>query len=316
MKSKRTTFQLLIIVFILSFSLQNSLWSQNESRADLEQKYLITLTKRSGEVLVNIISETKDSVHVDILAFYGGKNKMNLHEGKYTFGKNQVHKVEDYEYEGRFDYWDRNVNRNIFSPTAKGLKKGDKYYQNVLVSTHLLHFGVTDYFTISAGLESLSLIIDQYPIFIVHPKFSLKLAPKTTLGLGIMSGALVDVYDLDFEVDQLVAVPYINLTHGSRDRNFTIGFGLGRNWENRPDRIIATQLAGNYRVHESIVIVTENTLFQNYDIQRERPRMHYAGVHGIRVLKRKSNVDFGLVLALDSLEDWVGFPYLGYARFF
>ena len=309
MKSNSPTTPFLILLFVL---FQLGLSAQDTT----EKSFLISLSKRGGELVGLVTKESSDSIWIEVKDAYNFNRELDKDE--IGLRKDQVRSIELYDYNGRYDYWDRNIERNFFSPTARPIPRGTANYQNVMITGHILNIGFTRYFSVSAGFETLSLALEQEPIFYFRPKFSFDVNDKLSLGVGVMSGGLLDIYDLDFELETFVALPYANLTYGTDDRNVTIGIGSGMEFEFRNKNLLAAQIAGNFRIHERIVITSENSIFMSNEIERDRSKRFYAGIHGVKILRTKSTFDFAITIGLENDGDsnLFFFPYFGYTRYF
>ena len=145
-----------------------------------------------------------------------------------------------------------NPHRYLFFPSAFTLERGELMYQNTYLFLNSLSVGITDNFSISGGLEFLSLLNGEgTPLIYIAPKLSAPLSENFRLGVG---GAYATVpgsggggFGLLYGVGTL----------GNRDRNATIGLGYAVSEE-----ILATSpliaFSGMLRVSRRLSLITEN----------------------------------------------------------
>lgn len=94
-----------------------------------------------------------------------------------------VSRVED----GKYWFENPQAARYFWAPNGYGLQKGEAYYQNVWVMFNQASVGVTDNFSIGAGLIPLFLFAGTATPVWVTPKFSV---PVTKDKLNLRGGAL------------------------------------------------------------------------------------------------------------------------------
>ncbi len=156
------------------------------------------------------------------------------------------------------DIWKPNLDayRNIAGPgTGYGLPAGEGYYQNHMLFFHQFHYGVTDWFSLGAGTEMISLFSGEgfLPAIALMPKFTLPLEKdKFNLGTGLI---LLNIPDSEAAVD--IGILYLAATYGSPYRNFS--FGLGYTIEDgRASTSPIFSLGGQYRLTRGLALTTEN----------------------------------------------------------
>lgn len=289
--------QLPILTLLLLFICWNLGYGQDVNPQHQEKKHLITLEQDKVEYVGVITKSTKDSVWINIEG-----------EGK-QFAQVDISSIELFDYNGRFNGVDRNYVRHILAPTAFNLKKGDVYYQNLLLIGNLFGVGVSDDFSITGGAVLPPITYDEL-FFYVAPKFSQQVNSNFSIGGGLIFAVDIDVFD--FEIYELLLVPFLNGTIGSRDLNFTFGFGFGVEDDDLDNNVAAMMFGSTVRLSNYIVLVSENTFAQRYGIST---RNYYLGAHAIRFVKRKNTLDLGL-LTFRFWDDFFPVPYLGYVRFF
>jgi hypothetical protein len=189
--------------------------------------------------------------------------------------------------------------RYFYAPNGYGLKKGEAYYQNVWVLFNQVSYGITDYFTLGIGTVPLFLFNGiETPVW-VTPKFSIPLVEdKVQLGVGGLVGVLASNDLIDF------GILYASATVGPRDRNFSVGVGLGYldgELAQRP----TLNIAGQIRVSQKTFLVSENYLISD--------GFNAIGIlsFGGRTVWDKISLDYGLAFPVAEFGGFIGVPWLG-----
>jgi hypothetical protein len=154
------------------------------------------------------------------------------------------------------------ASRYFWAPNGYGLKSGEGYYQNIYVFYNQFSYGVSDYFSIGAGIVPLFLFAGaSTPVWFV-PKFSIPISPgKFNLGLGAMVGTVIGESEFGF------GILYGTSTFGNRDHNFSLGIGWGYfagNFVKKPliNASAITRLsARTYFISENYFIPTDDGIF-------------------------------------------------------
>lgn len=149
-----------------------------------------------------------------------------------------------------------NSTRYLFAPSAIPLKKGEGYYQNVMIGLNSLNYGLTDYLSISAGLElfsSFSSLFTQgnFVLGFVNVKTGFQVTDKLHLGAGVLAGGAF------LQNGGRGAIGYGLATYGSPNSNITVGAGLGKigeKWKNDP----VITINGMHMINRKVGLVTEN----------------------------------------------------------
>lgn len=198
------------------------------------------------------------------------------------------------------EYWFDNPHgtRYIFAPNAIGLRKGTGYYQNAWIFFNNVNYGLSDNFSIGAGLIPGFLFgggLDSTPFWIL-PKLSIPMAgDKLHFGVGAMIGGIVG--------SGSGALFYGSGTYGSTDNNLTIGLGYGAS-DGEVSSTPLVNISGMYRVKRTIYMLGELYVL---------PGIDESGVAllGGRWAPENFAVDFGLVLPLADTGSFIGIPWLG-----
>ena len=119
-------------------------------------------------------------------------------------------------------YWFKNPNstRYLFGPTGRNLKKGKGYYQNVLITTNLAHYGITDWFSIGGGFEGISTFAGE-PIFFIMPKFGFEITERFSVGAGYVYANAAAVIE-DGDGFEGIGLAYGTFTYGTDDYHGTL----------------------------------------------------------------------------------------------
>jgi hypothetical protein len=191
--------------------------------------------------------------------------------------------------------------RYFLQPNGYGLKKGEAYYQNVWIFFNQFSVGVSDNFSIGAGLVPVFLFGgEETPIWIT-PKFSIPIKKdKVNLGVGTLFGTVLGEESTSF------GILYGVTTLGSRDRNCSIGFGWGYSDEGFADTPTVT-LSALIRTGARGYFLTENYYIDNGGVDP----LVLLSLGGRRMANR-TGIDFGLFIPISNeLDTFVAIPWLG-----
>jgi hypothetical protein len=160
--------------------------------------------------------------------------------------------------------------------TAIPIEKGEGHYQMGELIFHSVNYGFTKYFSVSGGVEILSLVSNDFfrstgnnssPVFwYVSPRFSYSIKPNFHLSTGILTGRDEDGALFNGKTNSL-NVLHATATLGNRNHN--LSFTYGHRLEKIPkiqrfSSSLATEqnmtfigLAGKVRLAEHWTIVSE-----------------------------------------------------------
>jgi hypothetical protein len=205
------------------------------------------------------------------------------------------------------EVWMKNLQaaRYFYSPNGFGLEKGSGYYQNTWVLFNQVSYGVTNYFTLGAGMVPLFLLGGAPTPVWITPKFSLPVVKeKLNVGGGVLLGQIVGEDMITFGVLYGVA------TLGNRDRNLTAGLGYAFSDSGWSKPLI--NLCGMMRVGKRGYLLTENYFFsmKREDIFEGKKNIVVLSVGG-RTVWPKLSLDYGLVAPVNMAEVFVAIPWLG-----
>lgn len=174
--------------------------------------------------------------------------------------------------------------RYFWAPSGYGIEKGEVYYQNIWVLFNQFSFGVTDYFSISAGLVPLFLFAGtSTPVWVV-PKFSIPaIRDKLNFGAGVLAGTILGEPESGF------GILFGDVTVGGRNRNatLTVGYGFA---EGESSNGITINLSAFNRISKNVYLITENYLI--YSEGQAIGAVSFGG----RSIINHIGVDYALVL--------------------
>jgi len=215
----------------------------------------------------------------------------------------KVASIEDVEaYDGKFHFKNPNDTRYFIGPSARPLKKGKGYYQNVSVSVNAVNIGITDNISIGGGFEFISTVVVQEPLWFLTPKVGFPISEKWSIGGGLLIGGL--------GAQGAGGLGYGVITYGSADSNMTVGLGY-RFGSSEPLLV----LSGMHRLGKSISLVSEN-YFASVGTDELSPGLGTFGIQGIRIIGKKNSFDIGLIIIPEIVEYVPALPYVSYVRTF
>lgn len=199
-------------------------------------------------------------------------------------------------------YWFANPQstRYFWSPNGYGLKKGEGYYQNIWVLWNQFSYGLTDNFSIGAGVVPLFLFAGgSTPVF-GTVKFSIPISEdKFNIGGGAIFGTVLG------EENTGLGLVYGLTTFGSSDNNVTVGMGYGYadgNWASAP----IINLNGMFRLTSRGYLITEN-----YFVSSGGDSVFVSMIGGRWIIKRAA-LDYGFVIPIGDIGSFVAIPWLGF----
>ncbi len=192
--------------------------------------------------------------------------------------------------------------RYFWAPNGYGLKKGEGYYQNIYVLWNQFSVGVTDNFSLGAGIIPTFLFAGASTPVFATAKFSVPLEKeKINLGGGAIIGTVLGEDLGGF------GIVYGVSTFGSRDNNVTVGIGYGfADGEFAHAPLI--NLSGLFRFSSRGYFITEN-----YYVNGGGNGGGVISLGG-RWLIKKASLDFLLAIPYGmDLGTFVAFPVIGFA---
>jgi len=202
--------------------------------------------------------------------------------------------------EGKYWFPNPQSTRYFWSPNGYGLKKGEGYYQNIWVLWNQFAYGLSDNFSIGGGIIPLFLFGGTpTPVFITA-KFSIPVVEnKFNLGAGAIAGTILGEEETGF------GILYGISTFGTPDNNVTFGLGYGfagGEWASSP----MINIIGMFRISSRGYFITEN-----YYINAGGENVVLITLGGRRIIK-KAALDYGLVIPIADIGQFVAIPWLGF----
>jgi len=190
--------------------------------------------------------------------------------------------------------------RYFWAPNGYGLEKGTSYYQNIWILNNQFSFGLTNNFSIGAGLLPLFLFGGTSSPFWIVPKLSIPVVrDKFNIGTGAFLGTIIG------EDTGVFGLLYGTTTFGSRDKNISFGLAYGfaqDEWLNVPVINISSMI----RTGPKGYFITEN-----YIISTEGVTVAILSFGG-RSIIRNIGLDYSLWIPIGAeMDTFVAIPFLG-----
>ncbi len=199
------------------------------------------------------------------------------------------------------EYWFKNphATRYFYSPNGYNLKKGEGYYQNTWVFFNQISYGISDNISIGSGMMPIFLVgADAAPVWIT-PKIGFPIIEdKLNVGIGVLAATVIGESEGGF------GLTYGTISHGSRDKNSTLGVG----WAFSSDGIAnypTISFSAMTRFSKKGFFITENYLIST--------KYETIGLmaFGGRSVQKKLAIDYGLILPINTgASTFIGVPWL------
>ncbi len=224
--------------------------------------------------------------------------------GEITISKSDIKSRKEVEVQqivdGRFWFPNPQSTRYFWSPNGYGLKKGEGYYQNIWVLWNQFSYGLSDNFSVGAGVIPLFLFGGGATPIFGTAKFSVPIVKdKVNIGGGAIVGTVLGEEAMGF------GILYGLSTFGTSDNNVTLGLGYGfaaGEWATAP----MVNINGMFRVTSRGYFITENYYLpaagENY----------FVLMFGGRWIIKKAALDYGLVFPIADIGSFVAIPWLGF----
>ena len=278
----------IIVICLLTFPF-NNVFSQTETDS-LKQEGIVLIKMKNGDEYKGTISEKDNETIV-----------LNTVNGEINLIAENVISIKNYDYLGEFEFANPHDSRYFFGPTGIPIKKGKGYYQNVLVTTNFVNYGITKNISIGGGFEFISAVLGS-PIWFLTPKIGFDISENIHAGGGfIMAG---------FAGEGTATLGYGVFTLGNTETNLSTGVGYGLIGGDLSD-YPAIMISGTHRFSSSIALLSENYVFPN-----SSGDALYFGIHGIRILSKKNSFDIGAIVIPEITDFIPALPFIGYVRVF
>ena len=278
---------LFCLIFFLS-NLSSLLAQQHINQAIESEKKVLIETLDGDEFTGRILSHDSTSINLE------------TSNGIFSLSKKKIKKLESYDYAGKFKFPNSQDTRYFFAPSGIPLKKGEGYYQNVLLTGNFVNYGVHRNLSVGGGVEFISLSAGQ-PIWFLTPKVGHSLSEKLHVAGGLL---MIGTGDFNGSGDGSSSLIYGVTTIGGPDLNFSFGVGYGY-VDGQLSSSPTINLSGTIRFSNGVALLTENYLIGGGG--------HF-GIQGLRFMGPKHSFDIGMFNILGD----IGFiiPFVGYSMKF
>lgn len=202
-----------ICIFIIIVLLDNlQCFGQNVP----DSTRIVRVETIDGNIFVGFVV-TEDSSALVIKTETLGKIKIPRNNIKSKTELKEVKKVGS-------EFWLPNPqsSRYFWAPNGYGLEKGSSYYQNIWILYNQFSIGLSDNFSMGAGMLPLFLFGGSATPFWIVPKFSIPVVEnKFNVGTGAFLGTIIG------EQTGVFGLLYGTATFGSRDKNLSLGLAYG-----------------------------------------------------------------------------------------
>ena len=167
--------------------------SSAQKNPDSTLKYRIE-TLNGNEYIGEILNQDSAKIYFNIKDL-----------GAISISRSEIKKMEVFDTQklknGKYWFENPQSTRYFWAPNGYGLKSGEAYYQNVWVFYNQVSVGVTDNFSIGAGMIPLFLFAGtSTPVWVV-PKISIPLVKdRVNLGIGAIAGTVLGVSQSGFGI--------------------------------------------------------------------------------------------------------------------
>ena len=272
----------IILIGLLTSSF-NNVFSQTDT---LKQDQMVIIKMKNGDDYKGVLLKQGD-----------GRILLKTVNGEMNLIASNIHSLENYDYVGKFEFANPHDTRYFFGPTGIPIKKGKGYYQNILVTTNFVNYGVTKNISIGGGFEFISTVLGS-PIWFLTPKVGFDLSENIHVGSGFIMAGFAD--------EGTATLGYGVFTLGQSETNLSIGAGYGLIDQELSDYPVI-MISGTHRISKSIALLSENYVI---------PDSFYFGIHGIRILSKKNSFDVGAIIIPEIASVIPALPYVGYVRVF
>lgn len=229
-----------------------------------------------------------------------------------TVARREVRTVRAYPASALHDgvLWPENphATRLLFAPTAIPLRRGEGYFADFWIFFASAATGITDRFTMGAGMSLLPLDNFGDNIFYALPKYTVVSQPRLKVALGALIASVPwSSNDDGGRRRQSLGILYGVATTGSPESNLTLGAGWGYVGGTLANKPVIT-VGGQHRATKRIALISEN-----WFVPFDNGGGGFVS-YGVRMLGEKIAVDLALgsPVGADTFY-FPGIPLLGFA---
>ena len=229
-----------------------------------------------------------------------------------TVARREVRSVRAYPATALHDgvLWPENphATRLLFAPTAIPLRRGEGYFADFWIFFASAAVGVTDRFTMGAGMSLFPSDDFTDNLFYALPKYTVVSQPRLKVALGaLMASVPWSSNDDGGRRRQSLGILYGVATTGSPESNLTLGAGWGYVGGTLANKPVIT-VGGQHRATKRLALISEN-----WFIPFDNGGGGFVS-YGVRMLGEKIAVDLALgsPVGTDTFY-FPGIPLLGFA---
>ncbi|UOQ78847.1 hypothetical protein MUN84_10125 [Hymenobacter sp. 5516J-16] len=188
-----------------------------------------------------------------------------------------------------------NGTRLFFAPTARNLRRGEGYVQNIDIFLLGANYGVTDHF-------SVGLLVPIIPGFgagllAITPKVSIPVSEKFHLGAGVLYARAFGLFSSG---GGGAGVGYGVATVGSADNNATLGLGYG--FADADEGAPVVMLGGTTRISRRFSLLNETYIFGE----------DFVGLIGARVAASRVSGSLGFLYGVNGGRIYPAYAEVAY----
>lgn len=258
--------------------------SADTTSADTTERYLKITTTEGETYRGRVLRE--DTVKI----------VLQLQAGEISVNKQEIKKTEIYDPRDESSLWftNPNANRMFVMPTARMMKTGDGYYQNMYVLVSSISVGLADFLTGSVGVSMIPGIGFDNNLAFGSLKAGTRLMDNFHGAAGV---TFLNV------ANEQSTFTYGMMTYGTTNQQLSVGYGAGLGdggISGQDDMFI---VGGQIRVSENIAFASENWLGREQILS-----------YGIRFIGESVSADlaFFRVLEEDVNIGGLGIPYVDF----
>lgn len=269
-----------IMLFIIGFLSYQAVQAQIDPNTVPSVGTMVRITMTDGSVYLG-----------EIISFEEGVIRLKTQNlGTLQVPIINVERIEDLSKEkmrkGKYWFENPSYNRYFLGQSAKPLRKGEGYYQNIWVFFNSAHYGITKNIAIGGGFEFLSTFGAKKPIFFLSTKAGFPIGDQFSAGATVRYLNIADLSgDNDFDTDLAggVFLGTAQFTYGNNDHNLTGGIGYGVAGKEASDRPVFL-ISGQTRPGRRFGLLTENYLIPG-------DRFEAIFIYGMRFMGERISFD-------------------------
>lgn len=202
------------------------------------------------------------------------------------------------------DYWfdDPGSNFYMIAPSSFNLEKGSFYYRNTFLFINTFGYSFTNYFTLNAGFDFITLFQENYsgtahPDFLLMPQLNFSVIRNVRAG-----GGFIYIRDKKNFLENNAEMPFLNFAYGNSDRNIGISGGYNIVGNSRPFYIVN----GLYRVANRLALEGEY-----FRLPQAKPGNFFN--YGVKFISRNISLDFGFIYSTNIANIIpIGMPFVSF----